>query len=259
MKQKFIPCRTCRNKEGPKPGFYYEDIEYGQGTYRLVVECECHKEWKHKNMFHIQASRGSIWPESLDYDPDKEYEGTQSVENVERFKKYVNRFDEYTDVMVYLYGPNGTQKTTLAQWAGATLLYKGYRVQYVLMQNLLEMLSEMTRDPDAENEKKRLTEKLKTIDLLIIDEAFSKDKVTLYKSGFQLPFLDRFLRERFEMHRKGIVFISNHPPESIAQQGFSKSIEDLVVRKTRPNGSALEFLDNYVKSASNFDTRGIFD
>jgi DNA replication protein DnaC len=127
------------------------------------------------------------------------------------------------------------------------------------MQNLLEMLSEMTRDQDAESEKKRLVEKLKTIDLLIIDEAFSKDKVTLYKSGFQLPFLDRFLRERFEMYRKGIVFISNNPPEAITQQGFSKSIEDLVTRKTRPNGSALEFLDNYVKSASNFNVRGIFD
>lgn len=259
MKQKFIPCRTCRNKPGPKPGFYFETIPYGQSTSRVVVECDCHKEWKHKNIFRIRAVAGSIWPESIDYNPDNEYEGVQSVENVERFKKYVTQFEDYTDVMVYLYGPNGTQKTTLAQWAGAVLLDRGYRVQYMLMQNLLEMLSELTRDHDAEAEKKRIVERLKTIDLLIIDEAFSKDKVTLYKSGFQLPFLDRFLRERFEMHRKGILFISNHPPEAITQQGFSKSIEDLVTRKTRPNGSALEFLDNYVKSASNFNVRGIFD
>ena len=259
MKQKFIPCRTCRNKPGPKPGFYFETIPYGQSTSRVVVECDCHKEWKHRNLFEISAVRNSIWPEALDYNPDNDYVGSHSLDNVQRLQKYVTNFEDYTDVMVYVYGPNGTQKTTLVQWVGASLLDRGYSVRYVLMQNLIEMLWKREDDFDDEAFRGREITKLKTIDLLIVDEAFSREKVSLYKSGYQLPYLDRFLRERFEMHRKGLVFISNHPPEEIGQHGFSKSIEDLIVRKTRPQKSALEFLDNYVKSASTFDIPGVFD
>lgn len=256
---KFIPCRVCKNKDGPKPGFYWKEIPYGNSTSRVVVECECHKTWRQTETFRINAVQGSIWPEAIDYHPEADYQGKQSVENVKRLQKYVFNFDEYTDVMTYLYGPNGTQKTTLAQWVGASLLLKGYKVQYILMQNLLTFLSDFTHDQESEEKKQRYIEKLKSIDLVIIDEAFSRDKVTLYKSGWQLPFLDRFLRERFEMNRKGIMFVSNTSPEEIENHGFSRSIQDLVVRKTRPYGSALEFLDNYIDNASRFDVKGIFD
>lgn len=257
MKQKFVPCRSCRNKPGPKPGFYFETVPYGQSTSRVVVECDCHKEWRHKNVFRIRAARYNIWPESLDYDPNKEYEGSQSLENVERFKKYVNQFDEYIDVMVYMYGPNGTQKTTLAQWAGASLLNRGYSVQYMLMQNLLEMLSEMTRDQDAESEKKRLVEKLKEVDLLIIDEAFSTKSVTIYKSGYQIPFLTQFLKDRVEIRRKGSIIISNNPIEGIPKE-FGAGVVDLLDRNTRR--SRLLFEDNYIKTRSReIDLASLFD
>lgn len=260
MKQKFLPCRTCRNKEGPKPGFYFETIPYGQSTSRVVVECECHKAWREENVFRVRAVRANVWPEARSYDPDTEYIGTGSLENVRRLKTYVSRFEEFGNVMVYMHGGNGTQKTTLAQWAAATLLSSGYTVQYMLMQNLLELLWKR-KDFDDDMERDREVEKLTKIDLLVVDEAFSKEKVTLYKSGYQLPYLDRFLRDRVEVQRRGILFISNHPPEEIAQHGFSKSIEDLVVRKTRPQKSVLEFIDNYVKVASttNIDIPGVFD
>ena len=36
-------------------------------------------------------------------------------------------------------------------------------------------------------------------DFLIIDDSFDKKKATIFKSGYQIPFLDEFLRTRLEI------------------------------------------------------------
>ena len=162
--------------------------------------------------------------------------------------------------MVYMHGPNGTQKTTLAHWVGANVLHQGYSVKYLLMQTLLMTISGFEKDEIRQQEKQAEIEKLKTVDLLIIDEAFSKDKVTIYDSGYQLPFLDRFLRERCEIAQKGIIFISNKPPDDIVKQKFSPSIQDFVMRNTdKPQGnSRLYFEDNYQQARLDFEPRSLW-
>ena len=251
----YIPCRFCNNKVGPKAGFYYIDIPYGDTTTKGLVECDCHKLYIQKELLLVQAIQSDIWPAAFDYNIDSDYKGVKSLKNIERLKKYVFEFDKFKHSMVYLYGPNGTQKTTLAHWIGANVLHKGYSVKYILMQNLLQALTNGFED----DEKIAKINKLKEVDLLICDESFSKDKVTVFESGYQLPFFDRFLRERIELKKKGIVFISNKTPYEIESQKFSKSTQDFVIRNTVQFGTNLEFIDNFMLEASKFDVKGIFD
>ena len=105
-------------------------------------------------------------------------------------------------------------------------------------------------------EKEYALKRYYNVDLLIIDEAFDKDKVSLYKSGFQLPYLDSFLRNRFEMKNKSIFFISNIKPSDIAKYGFGISLQDFVERNTR--GSQLFFSDRYVDNAGVMDPNSLF-
>jgi len=253
----FIPCRTCASKRGPKPGYYFVKTSQDSRNYLAVQECACHKAWAQTKVHYYKALESGIWPQSLDYDIG-DYIGTKSLDNIDRLKKYVAGFtNDFGSTMVYLHGPNGTQKTTLAHWIGAQVIMQGKTVRYVLMQNLLSLMSSNVFENDEE--KLRNLNELRSVDLLIVDESFSKDKVTIYESGYQLPFLDRFLRERFEMNQKGIVFVSNKKPDEIESQKFSKSIQDLVVRNTTAVGTSLEFVDNYVRERSHFAVKGLFD
>ena len=257
--EKFIPCRACKNKKGPrnKPGFYYKEVPYGKTTTRLLVECDCHKEWKQKSKFRILAKENSIWYDSAFEDIAAGYRGTKSIENLNRIIKYTTNFEDFKDAMVYLYGPNGTQKTTIAQWVGAYLLYRGYSVKYMLMNELVKMASDLVSVED-DKERQATLDRLASIDLLIIDESFAADKVQIFRSGHQLPAFDQFIRSRVEFNKKGVMFISNTAPEEIANNKFSKSIQDLVLRNTRPFTTALEFSDNYREETAKFKPKDLF-
>lgn len=256
---KYIPCRVCATKPGPKPGFYF--ISYKNTSQKGVVECECHKKYVMRETLRCKAQDANIWTDAFDYNIDTDYIGTKSLKEVSRLKKYVTNFSKYSDAIVYLHGPNGTQKTTLAQWIGASVLCQGYSVKYLLMQTLLMTLSGFERSEEKQQEKQIEIEKLKDTDLLIIDESFSKDKVTIYESGYQLPFLDRFLRERCEIKKKGMVFISNKPPSDIEKQKFSLSLQDFIIRNTSKitGSTCLYFEDNYMQTKSVFDPGSLFD
>ena len=93
-------------------------------------------------------------------------------------------------------------------------------------------------------------------DLLIVDESFDKSKLTLYKSGYQIPFIDRFIRERFEINKKAIIFISNKEPTQIEEQGFGFSLESLIRRNVRE--STLNFFDTYIDNCNTIDRKGLF-
>lgn len=255
----FTPCRNCAAKLGPQKGFYF--VKYKGTQQKGVVECECHKQFVQRELLQYKAAASNIWPQAFDYNIDTDYVGTKSIKEIQRLKKYVYEFSNYKNVMVYIHGPNGTQKSTLAHWIGANVLHQGYSVKYLLMQSLLMTISGFEKDEVRQQEKQAEIEKLKSVDLLIVDESFSKDKVTIYDSGYQLPFLDRFLRERCEIAQRGIIFISNKPPEEIEKQKFSASIQDFVLRNTdKPQGNTrLYFEDNYKEARANFEPRSLWD
>lgn len=251
---KFIPCRICAKLDGPEPGYYYnKETFFGR---RTLVECDCHKKWSKSQEDLLKAKSSNIWSDAFSYNPERDYKGDKSSEDVKCLVDYVSLFPTYRDKMIFMYGPNGTQKTTLAMWVGAMLIQSGYSVHYMLMENLSVLLQpDFDESSDESSQRKTLHHRIMNTDLLIIDEAFDLSKMNLYKSGYQIPFLDRFIRERFDINKKGILFVSNMKVHTIGSS-FNASLGSLIERNTEE--SRLSFLDVYIKEAGKVDPRGLF-
>ncbi|HNQ19576.1 MAG TPA: ATP-binding protein [Bacteroidales bacterium] len=255
--KKYIPCRKCINKS-PIPGYFY--IEEN-GT-QWLVECDCHKNWRAREELVYLAEKSNIWNDDIifNYKPEENYLGTLSKNNVNNLIKFTNNFEKenFKSASLYMYGPNGTQKTTLVQWLGLSVLRKGYSVKYMLMQQLVKLISDFVSVKEKED-KENAIEELQSLDLLILDESFNKDKVTLYSSGFQIPYIETFLKERIEGRKKATIFVSNTSPENIIKHGFSESIQNLIIRNTVNKKTDLYFEDEYYKNINRIDTDFIFN
>lgn len=244
----FKACRKCHHTKGPVPEGYYmsESVNPRTGVkVPVMIECEHHKVWRIKKAAEKKFLDGGFNKDFFDYDI-ADYKGNESISNVSRLIKYVHLFDnkevknEVVKSVLYLYGPNGTQKTTLGNWIGSELLQRGISCQYALMKKIIDELWESQRN----EESKAYIDKLLKCDVLVIDEAFSKDKIHLWQSGNQIGYIDEFLRERLN-NRKGIIFISNNAPDEIESQGFSHSIHDLVNRELLKTKGAMKMVDKY--------------
>ena len=270
----YTQCRKCLNKNlSPKsgkpiaePGYIvYQEIGIdGKTSVDKAVECECHRSWRIKHSIELKAKRACLSPNGIDYNLATDYIGTESKPEVDRILKYVERSTsskETNDVkqklasaVLYLYGTNGTQKTTIANWMGYQFLRANKTVRYILMNDLIKMLQKADRDEEVQARLDKITD----VDLLLIDEAFDKEKVTIYRSNFQIPFLDTFLRNRMQTKHKGIVFISNVSPYEIEAKGFNHSVQDLVERNVAQCNGFMEFKDRYDNIKSMPDTENLF-
>lgn len=145
-----------------------------------------------------------------------------------KLKKYVEEFSEkYCHVHLYFWShENGTQKTTTASIVGNLLSKAGKTVRFVLMGDLLKLLT----DSSFEEEKKQKVAEYKTCDFLIVDDSFDKKKATIYQSGYQISFLDQFLRDRLECTRRATCFTSNFSIDEIDENVFGISLKKLVKR-----------------------------
>lgn len=261
--KKFIQCRNCPYKTngGPQPGYYYSTYEGSQ----VVIECDCHKRWASELKLEAKLLNSEV---NADFSFDN-YCGDKSKDSVDCLKKVAENPEKFIyKKMIYMYGPNGTQKTSMAQALGKELIIKGYTVQYTLMQKLITNLVNDFSDSSSIKEKKEyFINKCMDCDFLIIDEAFDLSKVTIYASGYQLPYLDSFIRNRFDINKKSIIFISNKRPNEIAKlppprpneptkEGFGISLQSLVERNTKQ--SLLEFYDVWVDNVNIIDTKGLF-
>lgn len=268
---KYTQCRLCKGKNGKvgQPGYIQKFVMAADGVTQVETfeECKCHKEWREANRVESEAKRAGLNPKWREFNIDKDYVGTQSLANVQRVKKYVDRFINEKDEKIsealkssclYIYGPNGTQKTTIANWIGYEMIRNNKKVKYILMNDLIKLLL----DADFSNEEiQTKVDKILECDCLIIDESFDSDKVTIYKnSQFQFPFLDSFLRNRIQGKNKGIIFISNVKMDEIDSENIkdkwgtehynkfasAKSIADLVQRNVKLCNGYIEFYDNYI-------------
>lgn len=253
VRREFIMCRNCPQRTQGKPsnipdGYYYDTLNGVQ----ILKECSCHVKWRKANEVYYKLINANLKDNPYGFE---DYKGTRSLEDVRALEYMSQHFDKFlTRKMIYLYGPNGTQKTSMSQALGKSLIEQGYKVQYILMQELLNNL--MPDFDETDNDKKAVIKRYMETDLLIIDEAFDKSKVTLYNSGYQIPFLDNFLRTRFEINKGSILFISNKKPEEISNQGFGESLQNFVIRNTR--GSYLIFEDKYIENTCPVDRLSLF-
>jgi DNA replication protein DnaC len=128
------------------------------------------------------------------------------------------------------------------------------------MKALIDVLISSFQDSNDERlERKDLYERYMNCDLLILDEVFDRSKVILYASGYQIPFLDQFIRSRLDMMKKGILFISNKAISQIASEGFGESLQDLIERKVILRNANLTFSDRVFDSISKNNFTGTFD
>jgi hypothetical protein len=266
--KKFIPCSRC---DKLTPGYIKIPSPSLSAGY-ILVRCSCLLEWKEKVKLEASCKKAHLRPsvyegiyENKVYDPLKDYLGEKSSSNMLKLVKYVNEFNlKYSHQSLYLYGPHSTQKTTLAQWVAFELLKKGKKVQYLLMRTLIEFL--LSRGWE-EKEQRFLSDhdysnfsQIADADVLVIDEAFDPQKITIYKSSYQIPYLDQFLRERIDVLEKPVIFVSNINPTTELQKAFPslKDLEQLIYRRIVKRKAALEFLDNVDDIINNFSPEDIF-
>jgi DNA replication protein DnaC len=161
-----------------------------------------------------------------------QYAGKDAPGNILKLRQYVERFDKtFKSVSLYLWSSrNGTQKSTTARVLCYELMKQKKTVQFVLMGNLLKNLTQENFAKDSEEGPITLIEKCRNVDFLVIDDSFDPMKATMYRSGYQLSFLDMFLRQRIEEHRKAICFTSNIAPDKIDDKVFGISLKALVIR-----------------------------
>lgn len=254
MFKEYKQCRKCYKKPGPPGliGYYYISESKDGNVYKVVKECECHKEWAYEyeryKLFCKSGFKEDLW----NYDVN-EYAGTKSSANVARLQKYVDQFTDpdVRKTIQYWWGPNGTQKSTVANWVGKQLILKHENVKLITMHNLVQLCWE------RDNEDNGLDE-LSNCDMLIIDECFDKTKVYLWKSGAQLGAIDNFIRTRM-YQLKGCIFISNIKLENITEHGFSESLKDLIYRETKKTNTVFEWQDRWIDEANADNMSNIFE
>lgn len=245
--QKFIPCRTC--KDGPRPGFLYVE----RNGVKFAKECSCHIEYNKERLLKVKAKQGNVWIEekALVYNWNS-YSGSKSLASVNKLKLYVDNFDKIIPSIVYMYGPSWCQKTTLAQHVGLNMIRKGKSVIYLEMSSLMKDISNFESD-------NLVLESYKKCDLLIIDDAFNKEKNIMYKSGYQLPNLFLFFKERMDVYRKNTLIVSDILPSEIKDNGFGESIENFIRKNTEMRKTVLTFEDNYFSTSKDYNLEGLFE
>lgn len=248
----YIPCRNCANKKGPEPGYFYVKVN----GFNAVQECQCHVTWRETEEMYRLAKEANVYTE-LTF---KDYKGDLSRTDLRCLQKVSENPEKFLDrgSMIYIYGPNGTQKTSMVKVLGYSLIKSKYSVYYTRMNELIQTIIDASGFNNGESlAAENSYNKLLSSDFLIVDESFDKNKITLYRSGYQIPYLDNFIRERYESRRKPIIFVSNIKPDSIDENLFGKSLKDLIVRSTAE--SCLEFYDRFAVNRINTSRTALFD
>lgn len=234
----FVACRSCPNmiKGGPSKGYYYDKVD----GYDVIKECDCHRKWRQEQELQANLEKANINP---DYTFD-DYVGTKSRKDLDALKVVADKPEKFLyKTMIYIHGPNSCQKSSMVQALGKELVKKNYSVMYINFKELVNAVvvgSETFNDPLKE-EKEYTLKKCTDCDFLIVDEAFDKSKATIYASGFQIPYIDNFIRTRFEILKRSIIFVSNKKQSEINEEGFGLSLQSLIERNTK--NSTLVFTD----------------
>lgn len=235
----FESCSNCKN------GYIYSDDS--------VIKCQCLKLYQSQALFELRLEKAGLKDFNLNL---SDYKGKDLLHNISKIEKYCSHLtsDFRYNSHLYLTGPNGTQKSTVAKIILMYTIKFGLTGKFILMSDLVDILTDVySDDPRRQVE----LDNLLSVDVLCIDDAFDKNKVTLYKSGYQLAFIDRFIRSRIEVHHRNTIFTSNVPIDKISDNGFTKDIQDLLYRSIKIRDGELIFNDVYVKE--DVDIKSLWD
>jgi hypothetical protein len=203
------------------PKYRFEEID-GQEIAVPTDEWKEHLSLLEAKRYLLSAGVGEVTPYGLDT-----YIGEDRSNNIIKLKKYCDEFKtNFMHIHLYLWSRiNGTQKSTCAKDIIVRLAKQGVKSKFVLMDSLIKTLLDAERDDESKQKAKEWS----TAEFLVIDECFAKGQITLFKSGYQIAFLNTFLKERLEVFRRATCFTANVPIEDIGQE-WGTSIQSLVDR-----------------------------
>jgi hypothetical protein len=203
------------------PKYRFEDID-GQEVAVPTKEWKEHLNFLETKRYLSSTDVGEVSPYGLDT-----YIGEDRFNNIPKLKRYCDEFrTSFLHIHLYLWSRiNGTQKSTCAKDIIVRLAKQGVKSKFVLMDRLIKTLLDAERDDEAKQKSREWS----ATEFLVIDECFSKGQITLFKSGYQISFLNTFLKERLEVFKRATCFTANVPIEDIGQE-WGASIQSLVDR-----------------------------
>lgn len=230
--KEFVSCGECHN------GYVY-GVDAKTGV-RTAQRCRCYTQWLRQRKKEILFEKAGLSELDAQYSIE-EYIGTDRNENIPKVKMYVDEFeDRFRHINLYFWSrENGSQKTTVSKWMVGQLAEQGFKVRFILMENLVRMIQKTEWDGTDSDKMSYITD----VDFLVVDDAFDPAKNMIYKSGYQFPFVDTFFRDRLETRKKATVFTSNIPPEEIAEH-YTASIGALINRNIPDPFEFTDLLDN---------------
>ena len=244
----FKPC----DKFGHCP--YPEGCKYPSalGKYRnsegLYKDCHYRKEYNRKTNILIYCKNNGLLSKK-DY-TFANYAGTSSITSVKKMMDIAYNPDEYLGTNFYIFGPNGTQKTTMVKAMCRRIAEVYCPVKKSVIFTSMSILANALNDEREQYFRDDLNEfsesiyqlnRYRNADILVLDESFDMEKMKAYKSKWNLDLLDSFIRTRMDDGDKSTFYISNVNPEMIDVELFGPSIRDLIDRDTEK----LMFLDRY--------------
>lgn len=166
--------------------------------------CDCYKTYIHNmRIYSKMKSSGlnDIVVKSFD-----DYVGTDENKNIPKMKKFVDEFsNKFHDKHLFIYGDNGTQKSTMAKVLLYKLMLKGKKVLYIMADDYFNLFSDINPDEFVEDKISDFYD----ADCVVIDE-FDPSKFRVYTNAMtQLKVGISPLKKRLECLRKSTIFISN--------------------------------------------------
>jgi hypothetical protein len=221
------------------PGEIYGNIDGEsvlKGHFRIAADGEeefCYSsDWKQAmRMFQVrQRIVKARVPLSFLTRTLDNYQGEDKPGNIKLLRRLIDGIPgEYSSAHTYLWSRlNSTQKTTTAKTLIKELILKDVSCFFTTMGELVDHL----KNVDYKENSESFIEHCATVNFLVIDDAFDIQKVVIYKSGYQLKFLDIFLRNRLETQNLATCFTSNVPVSEITSE-FGASLQALIARSVK--------------------------
>lgn len=196
---------------------------------------ELNPEWAQEaqaKKFQYFLKHSNIPKDYWDLDFD-DYTSDKNKAAVKQCRTYAERCrkEELHNVSLYLHGPQTSGKTTIACAIGKEFIRQGYKVQFVLAGEFINLMMKnqgFNNDPLVIQRLRFLL----SSDLLIIDDAFDKDKALMWSNSESKNLIiaewDTTLR-RYLSNDGRVIFTSNFMLEQISSV-YGRSMYELVDR-----------------------------
>jgi len=231
---KWEKCNKCNHK-----GIVEKIVD---GKYQKSL-CTCKIEYNRRRLLENFGYPPSVYDFNIN-----SFQNEKTLKQINKLKKYIKQFKtKFSNLSLYFYGENINQILKIAQWVGRELIFKYnnknrkiFSAPIITMYQLVRLLNE---DMNYNNSFKIVNSIYQNCNLLILDDCFTRDKVLIYNSGYQIPSLYDFLKERMESKEKPILFISDISAEQIDISMYKKSIKKLICN----NVYSMEFNNSITK------------